>query len=542
MAVCGIRLLASVLLSVPLTAAARRSSHGAQGRDLQVPGEAPGVYDVHLLVTRHGLSCANIVETWVHKLDAGRRLMHDPLLGGVGIHGCSEGRTAVEAYLHNRSLPPYDAVVSSVLARAMETALLTYPQQAAPLYVVPFIREHAAGLSNAPKEPVEQLADLNASVPYDFRVDYRWVEEFGSQKGSWDQFLHFLEQSFLPDLVSRLGKPPGSKIVLPVVTHSLFMRDSDVGEKCKAAFGENPSGKPLNNQVVEMTYAFHSGEAAVLRAEPGQEASTVLFTIPECGEPRAVGHWRQAGTHEGRPAYASVAHGHVVLRWSEGAAAWQLATASVLGATVLYESEGSELLPQEIRQWKIAKGYFGRPAAKGPVPRIVWKDGRRSLRETGSPCENVYAGVKLTDAAGKLRAPICLEDVGESCIEPINKYAWAPGVLWRQTYEGLIDEENSTIARLQAEVARARQDIEERRLYLGHIPDSIAQMQEEVIIAAHEAETEEQVRQIAAHEARRAELAGARCWSGGTPDASRGTPSGGTVGRDGPGPFGVSPW
>ncbi|CAK0831906.1 unnamed protein product, partial [Prorocentrum cordatum] len=271
MAVCGIRLLASVLLSVPLTAAARRSSHGAQGRDLQVPGEAPGVYDVHLLVTRHGLSCANIVETWVHKLDAGRRLMHDPLLGGVGIHGCSEGRTAVEAYLHNRSLPPYDAVVSSVLARAMETALLTYPQQAAPLYVVPFIREHAAGLSNAPKEPVEQLADLNASVPYDFRVDYRWVEEFGSQKGSWDQFLHFLEQSFLPDLVSRLGKPPGSKIVLPVVTHSLFMRDSDVGEKCKAAFGENPSGKPLNNQVVEMTYAFHSGEAAVLRAEPGQD-------------------------------------------------------------------------------------------------------------------------------------------------------------------------------------------------------------------------------------------------------------------------------
>jgi len=257
MSTCGGILFLRALLLVPWTAAARRS-HVAVSSRPKASGAASGVYDVHLLVTRHGLSCTNIVEKWVNKYDAGRRLMHDPLLGGVGVLGCHEGRRAVESYLGNRSLPPFDAVLSSVLARAMETALLTFPQQASPLHVVPFIREHARGLSNDPKEPAGQLADLRTSVPYEFHMDYRWVEEFGSQKGSWDQFLHFLEQFFLPDLISRLQKPPGSKIVLPVVTHSKFMRDSDVGVKCEDAFKSNPSGKPLNNQVVEITYAFHS--------------------------------------------------------------------------------------------------------------------------------------------------------------------------------------------------------------------------------------------------------------------------------------------
>merc|ERR1719291_301978 len=260
-----------------------------------------------------------------------------------------------------------------------------------------------------------------------------------------------------------------------------------------------------------MTYAFHSGEATrrAPHAEPRREASSVLFTVPECGEPRAVGHWRQAGTYKGRPSYANVADSQVVIRWSEGASAWQLATTSVLGATVLYECEYKFLeefhLLQESDQWKIAAGYFGRPAAKGPVPKVVWKDHKHSLRETSSPCENVYAGVKLTDETGKVRAPICLSDVGESCIEPIKKYSWAPGVLWQQTYEGMIDEENKTVAKLQAEVARSRHDIEERRLYLPHVMDPRLVVQEEVAIAQDEARAEEQERQIGAHKARSAE-------------------------------------
>jgi len=476
--------------------------------------------------------------------------MHDPLLGGVGVMGCHEGRRAVESYLGNRSLPPFDAVLSSVLARAMETALLTFPQQAAPLYVVPFIREHARGLSNDPKEPAGQLADLRTSVPYDFHLDYRWVEQFGSEKGSWDQFLHFLEQSFLPDLVSRLRKPPGSQIVLPVVTHSKFMRDSDVGVKCADAFEPNPSKKPLNNQVVEITYAFHSGEAAsrglsspsVPRAEteheahpePGEEASSLLFTVTECGEPRAVGQWRLAGTHEGRPAYASLDDAEVLIRWSEDASAWQLVTSSSWlfsgGDTVLYESRSEG--PFDPRsfgpQWEIATGRRRRPRAKAPVPRVVWKDRRYSLRETSSPCENIYPGVKLTDFAGNPRVPICLKDVGESCIEPIKKYSWAPGVLWQQTYEGMIDEENRTIAQLQDRVASQRQDIEEKHLQLAEESDPRAKT---TLLKGIEA-TEELVRRneqkITRHEASRAALADATCWSGGKPNASRGN-----VGREG---------
>merc|ERR1719291_1477774 len=294
-----------------------------------------------------------------------------------------------------------------------------------------------------------------------------------------------------------------------------------------------------------MTYAFHSGEATrrAPHAEPRREASSVLFTVPECGEPRAVGHWRQAGTYEGRPSYANVADSQVVIRWSEGASAWQLATTSVLGATVLYESEYKFLedfhLLQEGDQWKIAAGYFGRPAAKGPVPKVVWKDHNHSLRETSSPCENVYAGVKRTDETGKVRAPICLSDVGESCIEPIKKYSWAPGVLWQQTYEGMIDEENKTVAKLQDRVASQRQDIEERRRQLAEIVDAWDEADERRSIAWDEARAEEKEQQIVAHEARSAEFAGAACWSGGRPDASRGN-----VGREGPSSprFAIGPW
>merc|ERR1740120_141327 len=286
-----------------------------------------------------------------------------------------------------------------------------------------------------------------------------------------------------------------------------------------------------------MMYAFHSGEAAAHAEQwshqwsSHSEASSVLFTILECGEPRAVGHWRQAGTYEGRPSYANVADSQVVIRWSEGASAWQLATTSVLGATVLYESEYKFLedfhLLQEGDQWKIAAGYFGRPAAKGPVPKVVWKDHKHSLRETSSPCENVYAGVKLTDATGKVRAPICLKDVGESCIEPIKKCSWAPGVLWQQTYEGMIDDENRTIAQLQDRVASQRQDIEEKHLQLAEESDPRAKT---TLLKGIEA-TEELVRRneqkITPHEASRAALADATCWSGGKPNASRGN-----VGRE----------
>merc|ERR1719387_244843 len=106
-----------------------------------------------------------------------------------------------------------------------------YPKTG-PLIVAPFIRETSRGLSNAPMEQDAQLNHLSAVLPTTPDVDYHWVNEFGREQGTWEQFLGFLEQSVLPELLRRTQKPPGSTLVLPVVTHSLFMRDSTVGERC----------------------------------------------------------------------------------------------------------------------------------------------------------------------------------------------------------------------------------------------------------------------------------------------------------------------
>jgi len=60
----------------------------------------------------------------------------------------------------------------------------------------------------------------------------------------------------LPALVARLNKPSGSPIVLGIVTHSHFMK-AGIGAKCSRFWEERGSPeKPLNNQVLDMTYTF----------------------------------------------------------------------------------------------------------------------------------------------------------------------------------------------------------------------------------------------------------------------------------------------
>merc|ERR1712178_343136 len=114
----------------------------------------------------------------------------------------------------------------------METSILMYPT-AAPLHIAPFLREHSQGLSNAPKEDrQEQIAHLNSTLNRHFQIDYKGIDQYGIEQGTWEQFIDFMEQSFLPELLSKSSKPTGSTLVLPVVTHSKLMRDSTVGEKC----------------------------------------------------------------------------------------------------------------------------------------------------------------------------------------------------------------------------------------------------------------------------------------------------------------------
>eukprot|EP00930_Biecheleria_cincta_P029059 TRINITY_DN20221_c0_g1_i1.p1 TRINITY_DN20221_c0_g1~~TRINITY_DN20221_c0_g1_i1.p1 ORF type:complete len:470 (+),score=69.07 TRINITY_DN20221_c0_g1_i1:180-1589(+) len=213
-------------------------------------------YKVHLLVTRHGLSCTNIVEKWGKSADFGRSRMLDPPLGGLGESSSLKMGQDAAAWMRSNNLQP-DAVMSSNLGRAMQTALLMFPHEG-PLYVAPYIREHASGDSNSPQPQAEQVLALREAVNRSFSVNYQWINTFGGDFGTWDKFEDFLRQSFLPDLLMKLQKEPGSDIVLPVVSHSLFMRDSVVGSLCSRFWTPKGTSKPLNNQVLHLTYEFRS--------------------------------------------------------------------------------------------------------------------------------------------------------------------------------------------------------------------------------------------------------------------------------------------
>lgn len=225
-------------------------------------------HTIHLLVTRHGLSCANIVEKWINKNDWGRGYMLDPALGNVGAHTSKLTAEEVNAWLKYKSLS-VDALVSSNIGRAMETGIRMFPM-VSPLYVVPYIREHASGDSNKPAEKTAQIRNLISVLGNSsFKVDYRWIDVFGGDFGTWNQFLQFMRLSFLPELVDKLNKPSGSPIVVGVTTHSKFMRDSDVGTDCHQHWDKkSDDGKPLNNQVLDLTYEF-----VVSKQPPGLDAT-----------------------------------------------------------------------------------------------------------------------------------------------------------------------------------------------------------------------------------------------------------------------------
>ncbi|CAK0900303.1 unnamed protein product, partial [Prorocentrum cordatum] len=46
-------------------------------------GGGHAAHEVYLLVTRHGLSCSNMVQKWVSTFDFGRSRIFDPLLSGA---------------------------------------------------------------------------------------------------------------------------------------------------------------------------------------------------------------------------------------------------------------------------------------------------------------------------------------------------------------------------------------------------------------------------------------------------------------------------
>lgn len=205
--------------------------------------------------------------------------MFDPLLVGLGEYASREMGKKVASWL---SLKKYtiDAVLSSNLGRAIQTALLMFSPDV-PMYVVPYIREHAPGDSNAPKDQEDQVHALSQAVNGTFQLNYEWVRVFGKEPGTWDKFEFFLLHSFLPKLIRDLKKKPGDDIVIPVVTHSLFMRDA-LGGECGWAWRSRDSSKPLNNQVLHRPYVYTT-ESAPAGSHDATPTRSLKFEGP-CGE------------------------------------------------------------------------------------------------------------------------------------------------------------------------------------------------------------------------------------------------------------------
>lgn len=251
---------------------------------------------VELVITRHALSCANIVSEWPAdtsgsswfsnpmKAAAPNRYVADPILAAAGAAGSKKMASWIAKH-HNEVKP--DAVLSSVLVRAVETAILQYPGM--PINVVPHIREagfdfrgRSEGLDNLPDSHDIQMEKLQKAIPDvtlpSIIMEHASDEVVRSEKGNWDDFKIFLATVFLPDYIAK-NAVVDNKIVLAVVTHSMFMKDAeDIKEKCAQRWSMHPKGKPLNNQAVLLSYQYTHNEET-----PGASAIE-LDAHAECTE------------------------------------------------------------------------------------------------------------------------------------------------------------------------------------------------------------------------------------------------------------------
>jgi len=398
-------------------------------------------YKVQLLVTRHGLSCANIAQKWVGNWDVGRGFIHDTLLSGAGESGSIEAARDVKRFLESHSLT-VDAVLSSVLARAMQTAIYMFPEHAdsAPVHVMPYIREIGRGLSNAPKSQAEQPAHLQSALggkPLD--LDYKWVNEFGFEQGSWEEFLHFLEQFFLPELVSKKGSD--TTIVLPVVTHSNFMRDSL--RKCSKAWTDKGADKPLNNQVVNMVYEFEARDEVPERdAENNTQATPSFFVLGSSYDTGKLnGAWVELEEKKsGKSQYAKLTDPQCKIQWSESRNSWRMFVDNAIGhiRPTLFQSDvDSDTLP--LHGWREGEEDGVREKTRdllglsktetfGTLPRFVMHNAKYKLKEADVPCDEVAPGLALKNESGN-RGLLCSRDVGEQCKHAIRDHSWCAGCL-----------------------------------------------------------------------------------------------------------------
>lgn len=245
----------------------------------------PNNFLLELVVTRHALSCANIVSEWKGSKYTGRnvgaqftgtfapnRMVADPILAAAGVQGSREMRVHIQKKIeqNNSGVDMPDAVLASELVRSIETAHLQYP--AKQIHVVPWIREGGfkfgigEGSDNLPLSTKQQINSLTSALALGEEglpaLEDKWMEDshgerpvdLHGQDGNWGKFLDFLGNAFLPELIPTLHKPKGGKVTLAIVTHSNFMAKTPDLKHCSTLWEGNKGNKPLNNEAVKLTY------------------------------------------------------------------------------------------------------------------------------------------------------------------------------------------------------------------------------------------------------------------------------------------------
>jgi len=236
---------------------------------------------VSLLVTRHGQACHNLLSDMGPGLvDMGGNRIPDAMLTGFGMAECEKARADLKSEAGD-----VDAIISSELARAIQTAWLVYNGNEFPgskkVFVVPFLKEkNRWGFSaNEPlsdtyvqrlkifealfpervshdEEQFSQVFDGIKSWVDGKHIDYTYLEEAlhkrgKSPAGTWKKFKRFLLQHVLPKLVHETGK---RHFTLAVVTHSHLIAKSEVGGHCKGFYAG--ASKPYNTQTFRVEYKW----------------------------------------------------------------------------------------------------------------------------------------------------------------------------------------------------------------------------------------------------------------------------------------------
>jgi len=183
------------------------------------------------------------------------------------------------------------------LLRAMETALLVFDDHisnASRLVVAPYIRESKFGPYNSPKTYPEQKKDLEYlvsafGVGVEERVSRDEVNDKVEKKVNWERFKMFLVDRVLQ---ARGVQPFGQKLVVGVVSHGLFMSESEVGRWCGKDFFRASHQRPHNTQIVRLVYRWDARERTLVLDEtrPCEEVSAGSSWADETKTPLCEWH------------------------------------------------------------------------------------------------------------------------------------------------------------------------------------------------------------------------------------------------------------